>query len=275
MENLSIKCRIFFFILSLFFPSLLFGQTILIDPGHGGNDLGAVTKFTRKLDKKNSRIETIYEKDLSLKLALLVKERLSPLFMVYLTRTEDYPVGLHDRALMAEKIKADIFLSIHFNSSTEKEASGIETFYLDNHQDKAVKKVEVVENVGIESGKEEDLVNHILIDLAIKMTSSSSKKLAAMIHGQSFKYIKKKYAIKNRGFKPGLLYVLALSKRPGVLIEAGFISNPKELGLLKQENYLETYASGIAEGVKLYFQENLTKSRSEIPKKRGQKMKSH
>ena len=254
-------------------PSLT--QTILIDPGHGGNDLGAVTKLTTKLDKKNFKIETIYEKDLSLKLALLLKERLSSQFMVYLTRTEDYPVGLHERALMAEKIKADIFISIHFNSSTEKEASGIETFYLDNHQDKAVKKVEVVENVGIDSGKEEDLVNHILIDLAIKMTSSSSKKLASMIHEQSFKFIKRKYSIKNRGFKPGLLYVLALSKRPGVLIEAGFISNPKELGLLKQEKYLETYATGIAQGVNQYFQENLKATKANAPKKRGQKIKSH
>ena len=197
--------------------------------------------------------------------------------MVYLTRTEDTLVSLHDRAQMAEKIKADIFLSIHFNSSTEREASGIETFYLDNHQDKAVKKVESVENIGIDIEKEDDLVSHILIDLAIKMTSSSSKKLASFLHEQSWAHIKKKYSVKNRGFKPGLLYVLALSKRPGVLIEAGFLSNHKELTRLKQEKYMNIYAEGIAEGVKRYFQDNLNVAinvaKKIEPKKRGLKKK--
>lgn len=231
---------------ALLFSFKNYAQTILIDPGHGGSDLGAVAHLPPK------KIP-LYEKDIALRLALLVKKKLNSRYMVYLTRTEDYPVSLHDRALMADKVKADIFLSIHFNSSTEKEAAGIETFYLDNHQDKAVKKVESVENVGLESGNESSVINHILIELAIKMTSRQSKILAKYVHEHSWRQVKKKFPIKNRGFKPGLLYVLALSKRPGVLIEAGFLSNPKELSLLRKEKYLENYAQGIAEGLNQYF----------------------
>jgi N-acetylmuramoyl-L-alanine amidase len=242
---------IYFFIHSIICPA----QVILIDPGHGGTDLGAVGKWQKKSGKK-TEIITLYEKDIALKLAQSLKSQLQSKYMVYLTRTEDYVVTLHDRATMAEKVKADIFISIHFNSATEKEAVGIETFYLDNHQDKAVKKVESVENIGISSNQnEDDLVNHILIDLAIKMTSSSSKKLAQQIHQHSFQSVKQKYSVKDRGFKPGLLYVLALSKRPGVLIEAGFLSNQAELFRLTQKKYRDLYAIGVAKGIDEYFKQ--------------------
>ena len=233
----------------------LFSQVILIDPGHGGQDLGALGKKIIKNSKnpKTKSTEILYEKNLALNLAASLKKHLNPKYVVYLTRTDDYLVTLHDRALMAEKIKADIFISLHFNSSTEKEVFGLETFYLDNHQDKAVKKVESVENIGLNTGKDIDLINHILIDLAIKMTSRSSKLLAQHIHETSFQYLKKKYSVKDRGFKPGLLYVLALSKRPGVLIEAGFLSNAAEVNRLTQNKYLELYAKGIAQGIDHYF----------------------
>jgi N-acetylmuramoyl-L-alanine amidase len=62
-----------------------------------------------------------------------------------------------------------------------------------------------------------------------------------------------KYKVKNRGVKAGLLYVLALSKRPGVLIEAGFMSNNSELQRINQENFLQSYAIGISKGIDHYF----------------------
>ena len=101
-------------------------------------------------------------------------------------------------------------------------------------------------------------VNEILIDLAIEKTVHSSKKLANFIHSDVSKNVKNRFKVKDRGVKAGLFYVLALSKRPGVLIEGGFISNPKELQKIKSDNYLNYYARGIATGIEKY-EESLPK----------------
>jgi len=227
---------------------------ILIDPGHGGHDLGAIAKLniTAKSSPKKTTI-TILEKDLSLRLALLLREELQEKFTVYLTRLDDRYVSLEDRSSLADKVKATLFISLHFNSTADHTAQGIETYYLDNHQDKAVKKVEAIENAEI-SGTS-PIVNHILIDLAIKMTTRASKDLAMLVHQASVSKIHQdKYPIKDRGYKPGLLYVLALSKRPGILIEGGFMSNSKELERIHSDSYLKSYAKGIAVGVKKFFE---------------------
>lgn len=220
-------------------------KIILIDPGHGGSDFGTQGQLISKSKQK------IFEKDLALKLAKLLQVELQRKYQVYLTRTNDSYVSLEARAKMADTVKADLFISLHFNSNSDKTAQGIETFYLDNHNDVAVKKVEVIENVGLE--EKSTVINHILIDLAIKLTTKESKKLANYIHDQAFKRISKKYHVKNRGVKAGLLYVLALSKRPGVLIEAGFMSNKLEMQRIHQEDFLQNYAAGVVSGIDNYF----------------------
>lgn len=226
---------------------------VLIDPGHGGSELGAVSYI-----KKGKRKYKIYEKDLALRLAKKVKKILDKRYTVYLTRSHDRKVSLEDRASMADTVKADVFISIHFNASRSKNSYGFETYYLDNHKDKAIKKVEKIENKNLEG--EEMVVNEILIDLAISKTVSSSKKLANLIHINASYNIKNKFKVKDRGVKAGLFYVLALSKRPGVLIEGGFISNPNEIQKIKSDNYLNYYARGIAIGIRRY-QESLPKKK--------------
>ncbi len=233
------------FLLFLFFSICCSGKTILIDPGHGGTDFGTQGLLQNKTKQK------IYEKDLALRMAKLLQAELQKKYQVYLTRTNDSYVSLDARAKMADTVKADLFISLHFNSITDKTAQGVETFYLDNHNDVAVKKVEDIENVGLE-GKS-TVINHILIDLAIKLTTKESKKLALQIHDQAYKNVSTKYKVRNRGVKAGLLYVLALSKRPGVLIEAGFMSNRYEMERINQENFLQTYAVGVGKGIDNYF----------------------
>jgi len=189
---------------------------VLIDPGHGGDELGAVAKL-KKTNSKGRKYEThVYEKDLSLRLAKKVKDILEKKFTVYLTRSFDRKISLEDRAGMADTVKADLFISIHFNASTEKKSHGFETYYLDNHTDKVIKKVENIENKDLKGDAK--VINKILIDLAIEKTAPSSKKLANYIHTSLDKKITKKFKMKNRKMKPGLFYVLALSKRPGVLL---------------------------------------------------------
>lgn len=224
---------------------------VLIDPGHGGTELGAMGKIWRK-KKRYKKLVNIYEKDLSLRLAKRVKRILDKKYSIYLTRSIDRTVSLNERAKMAETVKADLFVSIHFNSSNEKSSHGFETYYLDNHQDAAIKKVEDVENKYLAGA--EKIVNQILIDLVIQKTVPKSKKLATKIHQRVEKYVGNKFKLKDRGIKPGLFYVLALSKRPGVLIEAGFLSNPDELKTVKTKRFLDLYSRAIADGIHEYLQ---------------------
>ncbi len=219
----------------LIFSIHLHSATILIDPGHGGKEVGA----TVNVDKKE-----VYEKDLTLKFSKLLKQHLSKKHKVYLTRDKDQFVSLEHRAELADEVKADLFISIHFNASKNKNAKGAEIYYLDNHKDKAVKKIEKFENVGLEE-KETSIVHKILIDLAIKLTQKESKKIAIKAN-EELKVIYHKFKVKNRGVKPGLFFVLALSKRPGLLIEPGFMSNDKEFKILNKTDYLNEYAKAIA-----------------------------
>ena len=223
---------------------------VLLDPGHGGSELGAMGKIWKKKGK-NKKLINVYEKDLALALAKRIKNILDKKYSVYLTRSFDRTVTLDERANLAEKIKADLFVSIHFNSSNENQSNGFETYYLDNHQDVAIKKVEDVENKYLDGA--EKIVNQILIDLVIQKTVPSSKKLANKIHSRVNDYVGKRYKMKDRGIRPGLFYVLALSKRPGVLIEAGFVSNPDELKIVRTHRFLNYYAKAIADGIHDYL----------------------
>lgn len=219
-------------------------KVVLIDPGHGGEESGAVGY----LDEKKMR--RVFEKDLSLRLAKKVKEHLSRSATTYLTRSLDRAVTLQERADLADMVKADLFLSVHFNSSTNPKGHGFEIYYLDNNSNVAASKVERAENLNLKG--EELVVNQILIDLVVQQTVSHSRELAARVH-EKVKPIVTQHKVIDRGIKPGLFYVLALSKRPGLLVEAGFVSNPGELHTINQEKYLNDLARGIASGVESYL----------------------
>lgn len=232
----SFSFLFFFILLSL----NCFGKTVLIDPGHGGEEIGAVGY----LDKGKTR--KVFEKDLSLRLAQKVKDLLNKSTTAYLTRSLDRAVTLQERADLADIVKADLFLSIHFNSSTNPSSHGFELYYLDNNSDVAARKVEKAENLNLKG--EELIINQILVDLVVQKTVEHSKQLASLVHESVSPYVKM-HGITDRGVKSGLFYVLALSKRPGLLIEAGFVSNPEELKKIGEEKYLNDLAKGISEGV--------------------------
>lgn len=221
-------------------------QVILIDPGHGGDDCGARAKLTEGKDVKE-----YCEKDVSLSISKKIHERLDKVYKAYLTRSVDRTVSLQERADLAEKIKADLFISVHLNASAHHSSHGYETFYLDNHKDAAVKKVEEIENSNI---KGEDLiVNQILIDLVIDRTAPQSKSLARLVHRRLNSVVKSRFKLVNRGIKPAVFYVLALSKRPAILLEAGFMSNDKEMNKILDEDFQNRYADAVVAGVKDYF----------------------
>ncbi|MDA9189666.1 N-acetylmuramoyl-L-alanine amidase [bacterium] len=226
----------------LLFCTQSFSFTVLIDPGHGGEDHGAVGKLHGK---------KILEKDIALSISKKVMEYLKKDHHVFLTRSFDRTVSLGERSDLAEKIKADIFVSIHVNSSRNKRGQGFETFYLDNHHDKAVKKVESTENKNLRG--DALVINQILTDLIIQNTVVNSKKLASYVHHSVKGNIQKRYKIRDRGVKPGLFYVLALSKRPSILLEVGFMSNTRELKKIKSHKFQYLYAKAVAKGINNYL----------------------
>lgn len=218
-----------------------FSYVVLVDPGHGGEDTGAKSKGKK----------AIYEKDLTLKLAKKIQTRLSKNHTVYLTRSIDRTISLMERAEMADKVKADLFISVHINSNHHSISRGFETYYLDNHDNAANKKVENIENQTLLG--QDKIINQILIDLVIQNTVNQSKKLAQMIQSNLGSSITGKFSMVSRGVRPGLFYVLALSKRPGVLLEAGFISNPTELLKLQNDTFQEAYAQSVATTIEKYL----------------------
>lgn len=234
----------FFFALILVFilsvaQSSLHAYTILIDPGHGGEEDGAVA-------------ENVKEKDIALSIAKKIFDLLQNNgHRVFLTRSVDRAVSLPERAAIAEKTKADLFISVHINSSPENGAVGFETYYLDNHNDVAIKKVEKTEN--FQPQGEETIVQQILVDLVVEQTVKTSKPLAFSIHSKIKEQVGRKYGIPSRGVKPGLFFVLALSKRPGVLLEVGFISTLKERIRMMNPKFQEDYARAVVAGIEGYI----------------------
>lgn len=235
------KAKLF---LLLFLSFSVHAKVILIDPGHGGEESGAIGY----LDSTRSR--KIFEKDLSLRLAKKVREEISKFTSAYLTRSLDRAVGLQERADIADLVKADLFLSIHFNSSPNSNGRGFELYYLDNNSDAASRKVEKAENLNLQG--EELIINQILVDLVVQQTVTHSKELARAVH-EKIRPIIKSHKIEDRGVKPGLFYVLALSKRPGLLIEVGFVSNQQELKKINDDKFMDLMARAIAQGVQKYI----------------------
>ena len=230
----------YFFLSLIFLSQIAAAKVVLIDPGHGGEESGAVGHLDAKRTRK------IFEKDLSLRLSKKIKEELSKSTSAYLTRSLDRAVSLQERADLADLVKADLFLSIHFNSSTNNKSHGFELYYLDNNSNVAANKVERSENLNLKG--EELIVNQILVDLVVQQTVSHSKELARLVH-ERVKPVIKQHKIDDRGIKPGLFYVLALSKRPGLLVEVGFVSNPGELRKVNEDKFMDGMAKAISAGV--------------------------
>ena len=243
-----IKYKYLFFIITLMISRPLLAKKVLIDPGHGGDDCGAKAKIW-----KSKKLSIICEKDIALSLAKKIKYHIekNSKYNAYLTRLIDKPVSLQKRSELADTIKADIFISIHLNAARSKSSHGFETFYLDNHDDAAIKKIEDVENTG--TSFEKAIINQILASLVVDRVAPSSKELGTYVHNAISKYISKPFKMKDRGLKPGLFYVLALSKRPSILLEAAFLTNTREAKLAKSNKFQEIYSQAVAKGVIEYL----------------------
>ncbi len=218
-------------------------KIIILDPGHGGKDPGAIGRYGTR------------EKNIVLSIALRLKSILEQNgFTVYMTRSSDTFIPLQKRPQIANRKNGDLFISIHVNSAPRNtKASGIETFYLSSrYSDPQAKEVAKRENTSSFTGKplsEEELIRLILSDLLLTVNIEDSSKFAGIVEKQLTKYVR----LPVRGVKTAPFIVLKGLKMPAVLVELGFISNPKEETLLKTKDFQTKLAKGIASAVKLFF----------------------
>ncbi len=217
--------------------------TIVIDPGHGGKDPGAIGYHNIK--------EKHIVLDIAKELGSLLKQEMPELTILY-TRNDDTFLGLKNRTEFANKNQGHMFLSIHANASTAKTARGFEIFLLQpNSVDKAI-DVAIRENASIffEENPEEYEQNQMIASVSENMYLQESEKLAIAIESAVKKKLPK---TRMRGIKQAGFYVLVGAAMPKVLIEAGFITNKSEAKLLNKSSYRSEMAYGIFKGVQAYI----------------------
>jgi N-acetylmuramoyl-L-alanine amidase len=214
-------------------------QTVVIDPGHGGRDPGAIG------------IGGAREKEITLKLAKALGAKLKKRgFLVLYTRDDDRSMSLEERTAIAEAARADLFVSIHANSAPRRSVHGIETYYLDKNHERHSLTVAAREN-GVTRDQVDDL-QRTLARLRVSELSAYSHQLANLVQTGIVGGIPRRYRVNDLGVKKGPFYVLFLSNTPAVLVEVGFITNRKEAKRLRNGDYVEALASGMAEGLTRY-----------------------
>jgi N-acetylmuramoyl-L-alanine amidase len=215
---------------------------IVLDPGHGGHDLGTIGPGG------------LVEKDLVLELAFRLKKMLEQKLdaEVILTRDKDIFVSLEERTEIANSSHADLFISIHANSSRYRSTSGVETYYLDFAKTESDREVATRENAGAGGSISdlEDLVKQIT--LADK--SAESKELASVIQDRLYSGARTIFSsAKDRGVRQAPFVVLIGANMPSILTEVAFISNPKDEKRLKDLNNRDHLAAALFAGIEDYM----------------------
>jgi N-acetylmuramoyl-L-alanine amidase len=215
-------------------------RTVIIDPGHGGSDPGAIG------------VGGLREKDVTLRLSKLLAAKLRAAgFRVVATREVDRFVSLEERTAIAEASGGDVFVSLHANAATRRSVQGIETYYPDATHERHRLRTAMREN-----GVSKDQLNELhrtLAKLRIEEISPYSQRLANLVQGQLADALPSTYGkIQDLGAKKGPFYVLFLSNMPAILIEAGFVTNKSDAKRLRNRDYLNSVATQISTGLERY-----------------------
>ncbi|MGB7402458.1 MAG: N-acetylmuramoyl-L-alanine amidase [Arcobacter sp.] len=223
-------------------------KVIVIDPGHGGKDSGAIGVKKR------------YEKNTVLTVAKYLYYDLKKRgYTVYLTRNKDKFIELRDRTKFANRKNADIFISIHANAvpkSQWKKAKGIETFFLSPARSSRAKRIAAIENKTDMSSMNNSSQNALLTILN-QSKITSSQKLGIDVQQNLLYTARKKYKdLQEGGVREGPFWVLVGAQMPSILIEIGYITNSTEGRRLFETSYQRLLAKGIANGVDSYFAKN-------------------
>jgi N-acetylmuramoyl-L-alanine amidase len=220
-------------------------KVVVIDPGHGGKDPGAIGR------------RGIKEKEVTLGVALQLEKHLKAtgLFDVYLTRRSDKFLRLGNRVAIARQHKADFFISLHADSNPRRDTRGLSVYTLSRvASDKEAEKLAIKENKadlidGVDLNTESPEVANILIDLVKRETMNLSAQFAHKL----IKNLSKRVLLLRNTHRFANFAVLRTPDLPGVLIEMGYISNRQDEKLLTTPKYCKRLCEGIVETVKTYF----------------------
>ena len=224
-------------------------NTVVIDPGHGGKDPGAISPNNN------------YEKTVVLKVSLLLGEMIQknfPEVKVIYTRNDDRFIGLAKRAKIANEIGADLFISIHANAIEIPSANGFETWVLGLHKSQAALEVAKFENSAIlmEENNEQTYSEFDPNDpdayIALSMRQNAFLDQSLILANAIQKDSKSKLGLRNRGVKQAGFMVLYRATMPAVLVELGFLSNPRDEKLLISKSGQLKLANHLFEGFKNY-----------------------
>ena len=214
---------------------------VVLDPGHGGNDVG--THGPSGLLEKDLTL------DVAKRLGALLEARLGS--EVVFTRSDDTYVALEERTRIANDRKADLFLSIHANSSPYKLVAGVETYYLNFTTSKAALDVAARENASSERSVFElkDILQKIALKDKIDESREFASRLESALYGVSSK---SNPGAKNRGIKKAPFVVLIGASMPSVLTEIGFLTNASDEALLRKNEHRQKIAEALYKGIAAY-----------------------
>ncbi|NPV82714.1 MAG: N-acetylmuramoyl-L-alanine amidase [Candidatus Aminicenantes bacterium] len=221
-------------------------KTIVVDPGHGGNETGAKGTYGT------------LEKDVTLAVSRKLKEAIERglKYRVVMTREADLSVPLERRAAIANNNKADLFISIHVNGSRRVKANGSETFFLSlNATDEESRRLAYFENNSEElenrvPEKDFDDLKLILWDMAQSAYLKQSSQLAEFVQQELNELLN----TRNRGVKQAPFKVLTGAACPAILVEVAFITNPEEEKQLQAEDFQARVAEAIYRGLNRFLQ---------------------
>ncbi|QKF66457.1 N-acetylmuramoyl-L-alanine amidase [Arcobacter venerupis] len=223
-------------------------KTIVLDAGHGGDDVGAVGP--------NKRYEKVINLNVTKYLAAILKQRG---YTVYLTRSKDVFIKVVERTVLANEKNADLFMSIHTNAVPKEKANevdGIETFFLSPAREERAKRVAALENksdIREMSSSSKD----VFLESLNRPRITASHKFAIDVQAGILQSARSKYKdIQDSGVREGPFWVLVGAQMPSILVELGYISHPVEGKRLYDKNYQQLLANGIANGVDSYFSKN-------------------
>jgi N-acetylmuramoyl-L-alanine amidase len=214
---------------------------VVIDPGHGGHDQGT--------HSKSGLLEKELVLDISTRLAKLLRERMGT--EVIMTRTDDAYLGLEDRTRLANAAKADLFLSIHANSSPSKNVAGVETFYLNFSTGHDDLDLATRENASSERSIAE--LKDVVSKIALRAKVDESREFALRVQTSlQSAAVKQNKDAKDRGIKRAPFVVLIGADMPSVLAEIGFLTNSRDESLLKGPEHRDRLAEALYKGIADY-----------------------
>jgi N-acetylmuramoyl-L-alanine amidase len=242
--------------------------TLVLDPGHGGKDPGAVGKFSK-------------EKDLNLKLALevgkLIEEKYPDVKVVY-TRSTDVFIPLQERSDIANKANADLFISIHTNSSESKSPCGVETFILGTDKmeknldvamrENAVMKLEADYKTTYQGFDPNSIDSYIMFELMQNSYMEQSLQFAEQVQKRFVGHLNRE----DRGVRQAAFWVLLKTACPSILFEMGFISNPEEERFLNQPASIAQMANALVNAFGAYTHKQAVKKEGTVAPENQEKL---